>query len=754
MKNPDIFISETEKIFNSSDIQKNFYELTDGRIIERLTLPIFTDNQKIGRLCNFRDITERKKLELSLLESELQQQALLDNMPFLAWLKDTDGKFIKINEPFAKACCKKTEDIISKTDFEIWTEDMAVLYTDDDIEVMESGKQKSVEEVVFTNEGERWYETFKTPIFNEDGKISGTAGLSREITDRNKNERELIQKDKLLTAAAESINELIRNQNFDEAVIKAFTLLGNTLKVDRVYLFQNHYDYKNNSKTTSQKYEWTSGFVNAQINNPERQNLPFESINFIIETLAQNIPIIGLAKNLDDKIKKIPGTEDIMSIILLPVLLKDDLWGFIGFDECKTERIFSEPEKAILLSFAASIAGVIEKNIQKEKEKDTLKQELNLALKHASLGLWYWNVQTGYVEFSDSLVKMLEYSVDEVEPAISSWESWLFEEDKQKASRVLKDYLDGNAEKYELECRVKTKSGDIKWILDQGEIIERDNEGKPLIMTGTHIDITERKKMQELILQTEKMVSVGELAAGMAHEINNPLGGIILGCQNIKRRISPDIEKNLEIAAEIDIDLIKLNEYLEKRELTGVINNIQSLGERASRIINEMLRFSRKNSILVEDIDITALIDKSIEFVSSEYNPKKKFNFKQINIVKEYTDRTVIKGKYVELEQVFVNLLQNASQAMQENNSEPKIIIRSYINNDFIVIEIEDNGSGMDENTIKRAFDPFYTTKEVGVGTGLGLSIAYFIITNAHNGTITIDSIKDRGTIFTIKLPN
>ena len=84
MKNPDIFISETEKIFNSSDIQKNFYELTDGRIIERLTLPIFTDNQKIGRLCNFRDITERKKLELSLLESELQQQALLDNMPFLA----------------------------------------------------------------------------------------------------------------------------------------------------------------------------------------------------------------------------------------------------------------------------------------------------------------------------------------------------------------------------------------------------------------------------------------------------------------------------------------------------------------------------------------------------------------------------------------------------------------------------------------------------------------------------------------------
>ena len=260
--------------------------------------------------------------------------------------------------------------------------------------------------------------------------------------------------------------------------------------------------------------------------------------------------------------------------------------------------------------------------------------------------------------------------------------------------------------------------------------------------------------MQELILQTEKMVSVGELAAGMAHEINNPLGGIILGCQNIKRRISPDIEKNLEIAAEIDIDLIKLNEYLEKRELTGVINNIQSLGERASRIINEMLRFSRKNSILVEDIDITALIDKSIEFVSSEYNPKKKFNFKQINIVKEYTDRPVIKGKYVELEQVFVNLLQNASQAMQENNSEPKIVIRSYINNDFIVIEIEDNGSGMDENTIKRAFDPFYTTKEVGVGTGLGLSIAYFIITNAHNGTITIDSIKDRGTIFTIKLPN
>jgi len=284
-------------------------------------------------------------------------------------------------------------------------------------------------------------------------------------------------------------------------------------------------------------------------------------------------------------------------------------------------------------------------------------------------------------------------------------------------------------------------------------VIERDEEGNPSIMTGTHIDITERIKLQEFLLQHEKMISIGELAAGMAHEINNPIGGILLGCHNIKKRISSDSSKNIETAKECDIDLEKLNMYLEKRGLKKVINNIQDLAERASVIINNMLGFSRKSTSVGEKTNLSELLDKATKYISSDFNLKNNLNFKQIQIIKEYHDIPLVNCKRIELEQVFFNLLKNAAQAMPINHENPQIILRIFPLDDFVRIEIEDNGFGMDEMTKKHVFDPFYTTKDIGVGTGLGLSVSYFIITNSHKGKISVESTLGKGTRFIIDLP-
>ena len=270
-------------------------------------------------------------------------------------------------------------------------------------------------------------------------------------------------------------------------------------------------------------------------------------------------------------------------------------------------------------------------------------------------------------------------------------------------------------------------------------------------------DVTDKVRMEEMMVQTEKMMSVGGLAAGMAHEINNPLGAILQGVQNLRRRISPDLAKNVEAAKECGIELAALHAYLEKREITKFLDGIVSSGERAAKIVANMLQFSRQSESIKTSIDVHDLIEKTVELSANDYNLKKQYDFKEIEIDRKYDPAVKsVKCVVTEIEQVLLNLLKNAAQAMAMHKKEgvkPRIEIRTRLENGMAVIELEDNGPGMDEKTKKRIFEPFFTTKPVGVGTGLGLSVSYFIITEKHNGLITVESKVGVGTKFVIQLP-
>ncbi|MFB0525705.1 MAG: PAS domain S-box protein, partial [Phycisphaerae bacterium] len=140
----------------------------------------------------FRDITERKKAEQALRESQSRQRAILDSIPDIAWLKDTESRYIAANEALCKAFGIKLEDFVGKTDFDISPEDLAKRYRADDQEVMKSGERKRVEELWGKKEGERiWIETIKTPIYNDQGQVIGTSGIAREITERKKAEEQM-----------------------------------------------------------------------------------------------------------------------------------------------------------------------------------------------------------------------------------------------------------------------------------------------------------------------------------------------------------------------------------------------------------------------------------------------------------------------------------------------------------------------------------------------------------------------------------
>ncbi|MDY1048966.1 ATP-binding protein [Pseudomonas coleopterorum] len=270
-------------------------------------------------------------------------------------------------------------------------------------------------------------------------------------------------------------------------------------------------------------------------------------------------------------------------------------------------------------------------------------------------------------------------------------------------------------------------------------------------------DITQRLSLEEMMVQSEKMLSVGGLAAGMAHEINNPLGAILHNVQNVRRRLSADLPKNLEQASDAGIDLAAVNAYLQGREIPQLLDGIQQAGARAAKIVTHMLSFSRRSTREMAPCELPALIDQAVEIAGNDFDLAIGFDFKGQNIVRQFDPALgPVPGTANELEQVLLNLLKNAAQAIHQRSDEQepgRITLRTRLNPPWAEIQVEDNGVGMPESVRKRIFEPFFTTKEIGQGTGLGLSVSYFIITNNHKGQMEVQSSPGQGTCFTLRLP-
>jgi PAS domain S-box-containing protein len=268
-------------------------------------------------------------------------------------------------------------------------------------------------------------------------------------------------------------------------------------------------------------------------------------------------------------------------------------------------------------------------------------------------------------------------------------------------------------------------------------------------------DVTERIRIEEMMIQSEKMLSVGGLAAGMAHEINNPLAGILQNIQVLQNRLTEDLPPNVRTAKECGTTLEAVRAYSEKRKILEMIESVKELGHRASQIVDNMLSFSRQGDPYYSLHDLSELIDKTLVLASSDYDLKRAYDFRRIEIVREYDpDTPRVPCESSKIQQVILNLLKNGAQAMAENGKEkpPRFILRVAPEGEMVRMEVEDNGCGMEPAVMKRVFEPFFTTKEAGIGTGLGLSISYFIITENHGGTMSVESLPGRGSTFIIKL--
>ena len=258
------------------------------------------------------------------------------------------------------------------------------------------------------------------------------------------------------------------------------------------------------------------------------------------------------------------------------------------------------------------------------------------------------------------------------------------------------------------------------------------------------------------MVHSEKMKSLGELVAGIMHEINNPINflygnmthlsnysqdliSIVDKYSELDSKLSPEDKKAVEdLKKEIDYDFLKT-------DMPDLIKSCKEGADRATHIIQDLKSFSRTGEAAITDVNIVSEIDTTLNILHNKIKHK-------VTVHKEYIDYVPkIEAFGGQLNQVFMNILDNAVSAIKEKGD---VWIR--INTDEmykkLIIEIEDNGEGMDAEVIAKVFDPFFTTKPVGQGTGLGMSITHKIVKN-HQGDIDVTSVKGKGTKFTVTLP-
>ncbi len=245
-----------------------------------------------------------------------------------------------------------------------------------------------------------------------------------------------------------------------------------------------------------------------------------------------------------------------------------------------------------------------------------------------------------------------------------------------------------------------------------------DNLGNVIKAVHYVKDVTERIRMEEEMLRTEKLAAIGQIAAGIAHEVNNPLGGIRVCFNNLINTEMDEETKRLHIEV--------INSSLEK---------IQS-------IIKQLLEFSKSSAIEFKPCRINDIIENVMKLTGHMINRK------NINVVRSFSDIPEVMLDVNKMEQVFLNIILNAVQAMDDGGT---LTVTTSINNGYCEISFSDTGCGIPPEIMPRIFDPFFTTKPVGEGTGLGLSVSKSII-EQHSGSIYVES-SQRGTIFTVRLP-
>lgn len=325
------------------------------------------DGSPYGLIFSCRDITSRKKAEAELAHSEEKYRTLVDSIQDGVFLV-VDGKLSFVNRAFSKMINYEVDEIEGQSFTKFVAPEDIDLVTRN-YQLRQAGKpvSSSYEMRMLHKDGNRVFVNMSARVISYKGK-KATIGTLKDITLQKELEQTLLSQKNLFKGVADVANILLTERDFDLAIKKTLKSLGESSDIDRVYIFENDIDEKKSKYLMNQRYEWTNGKVSSEINNPDLQNLSyFPMFESWYPVLKNGGTINSLVKDLNPQLQELLSTENIKSILIVPIMVKKEFWGFIGFDYCKSDRVWSESEISILQTTAANLGAVIEREITRKE---------------------------------------------------------------------------------------------------------------------------------------------------------------------------------------------------------------------------------------------------------------------------------------------------------------------------------------------------------------------------------------------------
>ena len=645
----------------------------------------------VGILGTYEDVTEQKLAEEALFESEEKLRLVLDSIPQRVFWKDRQGRFLGANAAFIRdLVLTDPKEIVGQTDFDIGRADAAAAYRADDQRVMETGQPiLAYEEPSVRPDGsDGWLRTSKLPLRDRSGAVVGILGTFEDITESRRAEEALRKNEQLLDSIVENIPDMV------------FVKDARDLKFVRV----------------NRAEERMLGISREEIlRGDNRQESTPAEVEFFEAIDRQVLETGTIVEIPEERLTTIDGVR-ILHTIKIPIMNEDGRPRYLlGISEDITERKSAEQAKLESETRYRRMIETITDYVV------TVKIERGRAVS---------------VSHSPGCVAVIGYTPEELRVDPGLWISRVVPEDRELVEDSMRRVLAGERIG-QVEHRIRRKDDVIRWVRHTPVLIF-DAAGEVVGYDGLIQDITERRELQDQLLQAQKMEVIGRLAGGVAHDFNNLLTAI-LGYVEMGRS---DLPANLPADHPLRVDL----------------GEIATAGERAATLTRQLLTFASRQMVQVGRVDLSSLVNDSL-------NMLRRLLGEDVQI-EAFLDENAgaIEADPVQISQLLVNLGVNARDAMPRGG---RLLIETSnetIDEDealahpgarsgpHVLLAVTDTGHGMSPEVQRHLFEPFFTTKERGKGTGLGLATCHGIV-RQMGGHIRVYSEEGRGTSFRIYLP-